>query len=197
MKKIAIFTSGLSRGSNFLAIYNHIQKRKLPISIEYIVITNEHAPIKELANERGIKIYNIKPPVLNTEHKQLSINSQLITIILNHPADLIVLAGYMRKLNIDFFDKIKTPMINIHPSLLPKYGGKGMYGMNVHKAVFDAGEMISGATVHYVNEEYDGGKIITQKECDISMCQSPEEIAQTVLKVEHEIYPNVIENMLL
>jgi folate-dependent phosphoribosylglycinamide formyltransferase PurN len=102
----------------------------------------------------------------------------------------------MRKLSKEFFEAVKTPVINIHPALLPKYGGKGMYGMNVHKAVFEAGEKESGATVHYVNEEYDKGEIITQKRCDISMCISPDEIAEKVLKIEHEIYPKTIEKLL-
>ena len=186
MKKIAILTSGQSRGSNFLAIYDYFIAHKLPISIDYLVVTDKTSPIVQLALDRNIKVKYY-------ETKEQKLNDFLIKTILKDPVDLIVLAGFMRKLSSDFFQSIKTPIINIHPALLPKYGGKGMFGMNVHKAVFEAGEKVSGATVHYVNENYDEGEIISQKECDISMCNTPEEIAKTVLKIEHEIYPKAIE----
>ncbi|HOQ80442.1 MAG TPA: formyltransferase family protein, partial [Candidatus Cloacimonadota bacterium] len=107
------------------------------------------------------------------------------------------LAGFMRKLSEQFLDTINTPLINIHPALLPKYGGKGMYGSNVHNAVFTAGEKISGATVHYVNKNYDEGDIIMQQSVDITDCQSPEEIGKKVLAIEHQIYGAAIEKILL
>jgi len=188
MKQIAIFASGSSRGSNFLAIYDYIHTYNLPIRIDYLFVTDETAPIVERAKERNISV------VLYDGGDKL--NDFLVKVCADRPVDLIVLAGFMRKLSKDFFQSIKTPIINIHPALLPKYGGKGMFGMNVHKAVFEAKEKLSGATVHYVNENYDEGDIIAQKECDISMCQSQEEVAQCVLKIEHELYPEVIGSLL-
>jgi len=185
MSNIALFTSGHSRGSNFLAIYDYICLKSLPIAIRYIVVTDETAPIITLAHDRDIQT------ILYDRH-DIHINNFLIDVCSQNPTDLIALCGFMRKLNRSFFESIKTPVINIHPALLPKYGGKGMYGMHVHTAVFASGDTLSGATVHYVNEHYDAGNIILQKTCDISDCHSPEEIAQRVLKIEHEIYPQVV-----
>jgi len=188
MKHIAILTSGQSRGSNFLAIYNYIEKLNLSITIDYLFVTDIDSPIVELAKERYIK-------VIHYADQSEKLNDFLIRTCKVNPVDLLVCAGFMRKLSKEFFQKIKTPVVNIHPALLPKYGGKGMYGINVHKAVFEAGEKVSGATVHFVNENYDEGHIIVQKECDILGCRSAESIAQKVLKVEHEIYPRTIRKM--
>ena len=109
---------------------------------------------------------------------------------------LIVLAGYLKKIPREIINVFKNKILNIHPALLPKYGGKGMYGMNVHNAVFKNNETESGITIHYVNENYDEGQIIFQKSCDIKHCQSPEEIAIEVQKLEHKYYPLVIEDLL-
>ena len=189
MKKIAIITSGHSRGSNFLAIHDYLKKQAIPIEIEYLVAFDQTAPVVQLAKERNI-------PIFFYEETDKKLNDFLIKTIKQNPVDLIVLAGFMRKLSRSFFLSINTPVVNIHPALLPKYGGKGMYGLNVHKAVFAAGEKVSGATVHFVTENYDEGEIIYQKECDISMCSSPEEIAKEVLKIEHEIYSRAICNLI-
>lgn len=101
--------------------------------------------------------------------------------------DFLVLAGYLKILEADLLERYEGRILNIHPSLLPKYGGKGMYGMRVHEAVFENNEKISGATVHYVNEDIDGGRILLQTAVDISRLQSPEEIQQTVLVLEHQL----------
>ena len=183
--KISILTSGNSRGSNFLAIYEYFKKNNIDINIEYVIVTEATAPIVSLAKERDIEI-------VYYSNKNIKLNLFLIETFRNNPVDLIVLAGFMRKLTPIFFESITTPLINIHPSLLPKFGGKGMYGMHVHQAVFEAGETKSGATVHYVNQNYDEGEIIMQKECDISFCASPDEVGREVLKIEHEIYPLAI-----
>ena len=104
--------------------------------------------------------------------------------------DLIVLAGYLVKISKKILDEFTV--INIHPSLLPKYGGKGFYGMNVHNAVFENKEKVSGVTVHFVNEKLDDGDIILQKQVDISHCKNADEISQEVLKVEHKTLKEVI-----
>jgi folate-dependent phosphoribosylglycinamide formyltransferase PurN len=106
--------------------------------------------------------------------------------------DLVVLAGFSKKIPDDFVDKFSDRIINIHPALLPSFGGKGMYGMNVHKAVFDRSCQVSGATVHFVNKIYDDGKIIAQRCVDISEVKSPDEIAEKVLMTEHKLLPFVI-----
>ena len=108
--------------------------------------------------------------------------------------DCIILAGFLKKIPSELISDFKDKILNIHPSLLPKYGGKGMYGHNVHQAVFDNKETESGMTIHLVNEEYDKGRILFQQSCDIRDCHSPEEIAKKVLKLEHYHYPRVIDN---
>jgi phosphoribosylglycinamide formyltransferase-1 len=109
--------------------------------------------------------------------------------------DFIILAGFLWKIPAYLVQTFPNRIINIHPALLPKYGGKGMYGMHVHQAVFDNKEIESGITIHYVNDEYDQGKFIFQRKITISDCESAEAIAQKVLKLEHEYFPKVIENL--
>ncbi len=188
MKQIAIFTSGTSRGSNFKAIVDSVKKQSLPIEIAFLLVTNQESPIVNIANENNIKVI--------VYDKSYSLNDFIIDTLENYRLDLIVLAGFMRKLNHDFFSIIKIPVINIHPALLPKYGGKGMFGIAVHRAVFANKETFSGATVHFVNEDYDTGEIIMQKKCDISACKSADEIAGKILKLEHELYIKAISLLL-
>jgi phosphoribosylglycinamide formyltransferase-1 len=106
--------------------------------------------------------------------------------------ELVCLAGYMRKLEKSFIDAFRGRIINIHPALLPKFGGEGMYGHFVHEAVINAHETESGATVHWVNEEYDSGAAIIQQKVPVLADDTPEELAKRVLKVEHKIYPEAI-----
>ncbi|MCL1826800.1 MAG: phosphoribosylglycinamide formyltransferase [Candidatus Cloacimonetes bacterium] len=188
MKKIAILTSGHSRGSNFRNICEYIKENKCDIQIEFLLVTDASAPVIELARQQDIKI------VYFLDKKYF--DKSLIDLCETYELDLIVLAGFIRKIPREFLQRIKTPIVNIHPALLPKYGGKGMYGMYVHETVFKSKETVSGATVHLVNEHYDEGKILQQKSCDISKCISPQEIADTVIKIEHEIYPKTIVKIL-
>ncbi len=120
-------------------------------------------------------------------------NNQIIQYLKEYNIDLIILAGYMKKLDSEIIDFVNGMVLNIHPALLPKFGGENMYGMNVHKAVIEAKEKISGATVHFVNSYYDKGKIILQREVEISPNDSPESLAEKVLKIEHIIYPEAIK----
>ncbi|MGQ9798279.1 MAG: formyltransferase family protein [Ignavibacterium sp.] len=114
-------------------------------------------------------------------------------VLRNYKLDLIVLADYLKLVPVDVVKEFENRIINIHPALLPSFGGKGMYGMNVYTAVFNSLAKVSGATVHFVNTEYDKGKIIAQRCVDISDVNSPVEIAERVLKIEHQILPEVIK----
>ena len=107
--------------------------------------------------------------------------------------DLVVLAGFLKLIPKEIVSHFDRHIINIHPALLPSFGGKGMYGINVHKAVFDSSAKVSGATIHFVDANYDTGKIIIQKCVDISDVKTPEEIAEKVLKIEHDILPYTVE----
>ena len=117
----------------------------------------------------------------------------LLEILQNIETELIVLAGFLKKIPDILIEAFTDRIINIHPALLPSFGGKGMFGINVHKAVFQKSAQLSGATVHFVDKIYDNGKIIAQESVDISDVYSPEEIAERVLKVEHSLLPKVIK----
>ncbi len=186
--KIAILTSGMSRGSNFTAIRNYFAEKDLPIEISFLIANMNNAPVLEKCKE-----YSIVSHVISTK-KMSDFETGISQLIKENHIELIALCGFMKLLSREFISAIGIPVINIHPALLPKFGGKGMYGMNVHEAVFKAGETYSGATVHLVNEQYDAGQILIQEETDISSCLSPEEIAGKVLRIEHKIYGKAIES---
>ena len=189
IKKIAVLTSGLSRGSNFKAIYNYLKDKSCPVEFTFLLITEPDAPVSQFCLENNIKTVLYKK-------EAGKINDFLQNLLSEMPVDLIVLAGFMRKLSSSFLNNVKTPVLNIHPALLPLYGGKGMFGHFVHEAVFNNKDTVSGATVHLVNSQYDKGDIILQEKTDISHCQSPSEIASEVLKIEHKIYAQAIELLL-
>ena len=111
--------------------------------------------------------------------------------------DLIILAGFLLKLPAEFTTSFENKIVNVHPSLLPKFGGKGMYGKHVHKAVIEAGETKSGITFHYVNENYDEGNIIKQFECKINPTDTWENLQTSIQQLEHEYFPKVIEKLLI
>lgn len=176
--KLAVFISGT--GSNLLALIE-AQKKKYFNSQIKLIVANKEA--KGLAYARD---NNIAYMVSRDDDK-------ILAKLKEYEIDLIVLAGFLPKVSKKIIDSYK--IINIHPSLLPKYGGKGFYGMNVHKAVFANKEKVSGVSIHYVNENLDDGEIIFQIKVDISQCQSAEAIAKKVLEVEHESLKEVIKQL--
>ncbi|MCI7238630.1 MAG: phosphoribosylglycinamide formyltransferase [Peptoniphilaceae bacterium] len=173
---LAVFISG--RGSNLKALLDAQGEGYFPSEIK-LVVSNKEAEGLDYARDTGIDYLVSKD------------DAEIIRTMKEKNIDLVVLAGYLPKISKDLIDNFT--LINIHPSLLPKYGGKGYYGMNVHRAVFENGEKTSGVTVHYVNEKLDDGKIILQREVDISGCESAEEVADEVLVVEHEILKDAIK----
>lgn len=184
---IAFLTSGISRGSNFEAVITHLQKCNAPVEVKFLIITRADAPITKRAEKFGVKY-------LLLENKK-TFEETLLGLLDENAIHLIVLAGFMRKLSEDFLQNYQGDIINIHPALLPKFGGKSMFGMRVHEKVFQMKEKFSGASVHYVNECYDEGEIIAQRVIPIDHCKSAEEIARAVLKIEHQLYPEVIEKL--
>ena len=110
---------------------------------------------------------------------------------------LIILAGFLKKIPSTYINFFKNQIINIHPSLLPKYGGKGMYGLNIHKKVIENEEAETGVTIHYVSEEYDSGKIIFQKKIKVDKYDTPEKLEEKIHKLEYEYFPKVIESLLI
>ncbi|MGD8778656.1 MAG: phosphoribosylglycinamide formyltransferase [Ignavibacteria bacterium] len=186
MYRIAVFVSG--RGSNLKSIYNYIKKENLRIEISAVVSNKSDCPAITFSKDNGIPTF-----VVNQTSNDGNVTySDLIKIFNEKEVELIILAGYLKKIPEIFIDSFENKIINIHPALLPSFGGKGMYGINVHKAVFDSSAKVSGATIHFVNSEYDKGKIIAQKCVDLNGVASPEEIAGRVLEIEHELLPLVV-----
>ena len=176
--RLAVFISGT--GSNLKALIDAEKENYFESQIE-LIVSNKDAKGLDYAREENIAYLISKD------------EDEILEEISDKKIDLIVLAGYLPKVSKKIIDKYK--IINIHPSLLPKYGGKGFYGMNVHKAVFENKEKISGVSIHYANENLDDGDIILQRKVDISKCESAEEIAKTVLEVEHKSLKEVIKQL--
>jgi len=184
-KKVIIFASG--SGSNALKIFEHFNNNQ-NIIIDSIYCNNPRANVINVFQKLSIKtvLFN---------KKELYESAFLEAIISTNP-DLIVLAGFLLKIPEKMVSAFENRIINIHPSLLPKYGGKGMYGLNIHKEVLLNKEKFSGLTIHYVNKEYDKGAVIFQKKIKINEEETPESLSSKVLKLEHENYSLIIEKIL-
>ena len=189
--KIAVFCSGHSRGSNLAALRNYFVNESAGQAVLALaVFTQSGSPAVSLAQELFI------PFKIVAARDLPAFEAQALTLCQENNISLIALAGFMKQLSAGFIDAVRIPILNIHPALLPEYGGKGMFGMAVHKAVSEAGDKVSGATVHLVDPQYDKGLIIDTRKVNISACKSPEEIAALVLKAEHELYAPTLVNYL-
>jgi phosphoribosylglycinamide formyltransferase-1 len=184
-KKVIIFASG--SGSNALKIFEHFNNNQ-NIIIDSIYCNNPRANVINVFQKLSIKtvLFN----------KKELYESAFLEAIINTNPDLIVLAGFLLKIPEKMVSVFENRIINIHPSLLPKYGGKGMYGLNIHKEVLLNKEKFSGLTIHYVNKEYDKGAVIFQKKIKINEEETPESLSSKVLKLEHENYSLIIEKIL-
>lgn len=187
MFKIAVLVSG--GGTNLQEIIDNIENKRLNCKIEYIIADRDCYSL-----ERGRK-YNIKSVLLDKKEYGNKLSNE-INKVLENKVDLIVLAGYLSIIDKDFISDWNNKIINIHPSLLPKYGGKGMYGMNVHEAVIANKENKSGCTVHFVDVDIDTGKILLQRKVDVSNNETPESLQKKVLKEEHQLLIEAIEKVI-
>ncbi|MCW8850446.1 MAG: phosphoribosylglycinamide formyltransferase [Melioribacteraceae bacterium] len=188
MFKLAVFVSG--RGSNLLAIASSIENGYLNAEISAVISNNKDCKALEYASVKNIKNFVVSS---SESDKDFISYSDLLVQLSELNIDLIVLAGFLKKIPNELIRNYKNKIINIHPALLPSFGGKGMYGSNVHKAVFNSSVKVSGPTVHFVDEIYDNGLIIDQRCADISDVTTFEEIAERVLKLEHKLLPDVIQ----
>ncbi len=185
MKKIVIFASG--QGSNAENIILHFNKKGFA-NVVAIYTNNPDAKVLNIA-----KNYNIESLIFN----KIELSDGFLLDKLNSiNPDLIVLAGFLWKFPEHIIDVFRNKIINIHPALLPKYGGKGMYGMNVHQAVLINNETETGITIHYVNKNYDEGEYIFQKSVSIIECKSADEIAKKIQELEMENFPEIIDQIL-
>ena len=185
IKHLAIFASGT--GSNAQKIIEYFRNSTLA-TIDTIVCNKPGAGVLQVAEKEII-------PVLMVEKKLFDESGYLEELKKLH-IDLIVLAGFLWKIPSKLIYAYQGKIINIHPALLPAYGGKGMYGNAVHIAVLEAKEKQSGITIHYVDDKYDHGEIIFQKICPVDKDETPESLAQKIHKLEHRYYPEQIEKLL-
>ncbi len=185
MINIAIFASG--NGSNAENIIKYFQN-SIKFKIELIVTNKNDAFVIQRAINN-----NISHIVLSKKEFE---NTTIIDILKNKKIDFIILAGFLLRISPELVKLYNHKIVNIHPALLPKYGGKGMYGMNVHKAVIEAQESESGITIHYVNEHYDKGSIIFQAKCVITSQDTPESLVEKIHNLEHEYFPSEIDKLL-
>lgn len=185
---IAVFASG--NGSNLAAIARAIATGNLPrCRITVVLSNNSKAGALGIAREYGI-------PALHCSAKQFSsepdFDHALLQHLRAHDVNFIALAGYMKKIGAPVITKFSNRIVNIHPALLPAFGGKGMYGIHVHEAVIASGAKESGATVHMVDDEYDRGPIVLQRRIALHHNESIATLAARVLAVEHELYPEAL-----
>ena len=177
--KTAVFISG--RGSNLKSLIKFSKNSISPITIEFVISSNSEAKGLEYA-----KKYNIKKKILNFKNKSLTENN-LLSLLKKNNIEMVCLAGFMKILSKNFIKRFKGIILNIHPSLLPKYKG-----LNTHKRVLDNKEKYSGCTVHFVNANLDSGKIIMQMKVKISKKETEKSLAKKILIQEHKLYPKAV-----
>lgn len=185
MLKIAVLASG--GGSNLQSIIDSINNGYLNCKIEMVIGSKDGIYALERAKNNQIETYVVSKKEYGNE------TSKKILELVKDKVDLIVLAGYLSILETNILREFKNRIINIHPSLIPSFGGGGMYGVNVHNAVIKSGVKISGCTVHFVNEEIDGGAIILQESVPVYYEDTPEDVQKRVLVEEHKLLPKAIK----
>ena len=186
MKHIAIFASGA--GSNAQKIIDHFRDSSLA-KVTLILSNKAEAGIFKIAEKEQI-------PAILIDKEQFFRGDTYIKLLEEAGTDLVVLAGFLWKVPANLVTAFPNRIINIHPALLPKFGGKGMYGHFVHEAVLAAGEKESGITIHYVNEKYDDGGVILQEKCIITEEDTPDSLARKVQVLEHKWFPLIVERLL-
>ena len=185
MKKIVIFASGSGTNAENIVLYFN---KSIEAKVIYIFSNNANAKVLERAKNLNIPSEFFSKEDFNGDKVLQKLNSI--------QPDLIILAGFLLKFPQNCVAAFPDKIINIHPALLPKYGGKGMYGMNVHRAIVENNEPETGITIHYVNDNYDEGNIIFQKSVTLVGNETPEEVAAKVYELEQQYFPIIIEKIL-
>jgi phosphoribosylglycinamide formyltransferase 1 len=188
MVRLAILIGPRGRGSNMRAIAVACARGEVPAEVCLVVAPNEGIPAVEIARQLELPVAIVPPSDTYAE--------ALIEVLETARADWICLAGYTRLLPGEILQRWPGRVLNIHPALLPKYGGKGMYGQKVHEAVIAAGDPESGCTVHFVTERYDEGEIVHQLRCPVLPEDTAEALAARVLALEHRAYPEALKRLL-
>ncbi len=185
MLNIAVFVSG--RGSNLRAIHEAVERGTLDAKIVLVLSSRDDAPALTWASARGIPTASLQGIAAD------EVATNIVQHLESAGTDFIALAGYMKRIPEEVVRWYRGRMVNVHPALLPSFGGKGMYGERVHKAVLDAGVRVSGATVHIVDEEYDRGPIVLQRCVPVEENDTPASLAERVLAVEHALLPEALQ----
>ena len=186
MKRIAIFASG--SGTNAEAIARHLVGNP-NIEVTCVLSNRANAGVHQRMQQFYIPTHTFSNDVWREAHT-------IVELLQQEQIDLIVLAGFMRKIEAPLTAAYAGRIVNIHPSLLPKHGGPGMYGHHVHEAVLAAGDTESGITIHYVDEQIDGGEIIFQARCEVCPDDTPDTLADRIHVLEHRHFPHVVEEIL-
>ena len=182
--RVAVFASG--GGSNFQALAEHACSYRVSL----LVSNRKDAGALQRAKQLGIPAQVLSPGSFQDERLYVE---AVTDILQKEKIDMIALAGYLAKIPAQMIRRFPGPILNIHPSLLPRFGGKGLYGKRVHEAVLQALESISGATVHFVDKDYDTGPILLQESVPVLADDTPESLAARVLKVEHRLFPKAVD----
>lgn len=184
--RLAIFASG--GGSNARCIIEFFEKNK-DAEVALVMSNKPDAGVLDIARAHGI-------PTQIISRSSFYDTEDVLAVLKEKSVDFVVLAGFLWLVPSYLVRAFPNKIVNIHPALLPKFGGKGMYGMHVHEAVKAAGERETGISIHFVNERYDEGDLIFQAKCAVSEADSPADIARKVLKLEHEHFPQIIQKLL-
>jgi phosphoribosylglycinamide formyltransferase-1 len=187
LKKIAIFASG--SGTNAQKIMEHFNERESAVVV-LILSNKKDAKVLDRAARFGV-------PTHVFDRKEFYESERVLKLLRQNEVDYIVLAGFLWLVPEYLIDAYPNKIINIHPALLPKYGGKGMYGSRVHEAVIESGDPESGITIHYVNPVYDDGRIIFQAKCKVEPGDDARSLAEKIHRLEYEHFPKVIENLII
>jgi formyltetrahydrofolate-dependent phosphoribosylglycinamide formyltransferase len=189
LKSLVFFASG--SGTNFQSVIDETHQKDNAIQIRGLITNNPNAGALDRAKKHNIPVKIIQPSSFNKKEKY---EAALLHTLQSWQPDLIVLAGYLLKIPASVVQQYSGQIINIHPSLLPKYGGKGFYGIKVHEAVLDARDKETGCSVHFVDEEYDKGPILAQRYVPVQESDTPEILAKRVLKQEHALLLKAIRD---
>jgi len=186
MERVAIMVGPRGRGSNMAALIQACRRGDVPAEVAVVIAPADGSEALALATSLGVETRVVPPGE--------SYGERLLEVLAD--SDWLCLAGFLRILPKEVLDAFRDRVLNIHPSLLPKFGGKGMYGHHVHEAVIEAGESESGCTVHLVNEQYDDGAIVLEKRCPVLSDDTPETLAARVLTLEHVAYAEALAKVI-
>jgi phosphoribosylglycinamide formyltransferase-1 len=187
---IAVFAS--HNGSNLQAIIDACRSGQINANVCVVLSNNANARALQRAKDAGIDSYYVSTKALGDDD---ALDAEILNILSSYNTDIVFLAGYLKKIGTGVLRKYHNRIFNIHPALLPKYGGKGMYGMNVHKAVIEAKETVSGITIHRANQEYDEGEVVAQTTVAVSPDDTAETLAEKILAREHTFIVEVLNKI--